>query len=287
MKRLIAGALLWLAGAAMAATLAPVQLLNPAGSTAGQAIVSTGPSSAPAWGAVTATALAPVSPNTVIGNATNATLSPQAYPVPGCAAANSALQYFLGSGFSCGSTFALTTGNLSQFASTTSAQLAGVISNETGSGVLVFGTSPTLTTPNIVGTTAADNAAAGSVGQYATNSATGTNMTTATAANCATISLTAGDWDVFGTVTFVPDVTTTVTLVQAGINTTSATMSAANAGGSNFLQASFTTGGGQAISTPVVRIPLAATTTVYLVGQTQFGVSTMQCSGFIRARRVR
>jgi hypothetical protein len=36
---------------------------------------------------------------------------------------------------------------LSQFASTTSAQLAGVISNETGSGSLVFGTSPTLTTP--------------------------------------------------------------------------------------------------------------------------------------------
>lgn len=36
---------------------------------------------------------------------------------------------------------------LSQFASTTSAQLAGVISNETGSGLLVFGTSPSLTTP--------------------------------------------------------------------------------------------------------------------------------------------
>lgn len=40
-----------------------------------------------------------------------------------------------------------TTGNLSQFASTTSAQLAGVISDETGSGLLVFGTRPTLTNP--------------------------------------------------------------------------------------------------------------------------------------------
>ena len=38
---------------------------------------------------------------------------------------------------------ALTTNPLSQFAATTSAQLAGVISNETGSGLLVFGTSPT------------------------------------------------------------------------------------------------------------------------------------------------
>lgn len=39
--------------------------------------------------------------------------------------------------------------NLSVFASTTSAQLAGVVSDETGSGVLVFGTSPTLVTPSI------------------------------------------------------------------------------------------------------------------------------------------
>ena len=38
-------------------------------------------------------------------------------------------------------------GNLSQFAATTSAQLAAVLSNETGSGNVVFSTSPTLTTP--------------------------------------------------------------------------------------------------------------------------------------------
>lgn len=41
----------------------------------------------------------------------------------------------------------LTASPLSQFASTTSAQLAGVISDETGTGSLVFGTSPTLVTP--------------------------------------------------------------------------------------------------------------------------------------------
>lgn len=42
---------------------------------------------------------------------------------------------------------ALVANPLSQFAATTSAQLAGVISNETGTGLLVFGTSPTLITP--------------------------------------------------------------------------------------------------------------------------------------------
>jgi uncharacterized ParB-like nuclease family protein len=46
---------------------------------------------------------------------------------------------------------ALTTNTLAQFAATTSLQLAGVISDETGSGALVFATSPTLVTP-ILGT---------------------------------------------------------------------------------------------------------------------------------------
>lgn len=41
----------------------------------------------------------------------------------------------------------LTASPLSQFASTTSAQLAGVLSNETGTGVAVFNTSPALVTP--------------------------------------------------------------------------------------------------------------------------------------------
>lgn len=45
---------------------------------------------------------------------------------------------------STGSGDALTTNPLSQFAATTSSQLAGVISNETGSGSLVFATAPTM-----------------------------------------------------------------------------------------------------------------------------------------------
>jgi len=45
--------------------------------------------------------------------------------------------------------YATTANSLSQFASTTSLQLATLISDETGSGSLVFGTSPVLTTPNI------------------------------------------------------------------------------------------------------------------------------------------
>lgn len=46
-----------------------------------------------------------------------------------------------------GTTLAKTSSPLSQFAATTSAQLAGVLSDETGSGAAVFATSPTLVTP--------------------------------------------------------------------------------------------------------------------------------------------
>ena len=46
-------------------------------------------------------------------------------------------------------TLVVTTDKLSALASTTSSELAGVISDETGSGALVFGTSPTIATPVI------------------------------------------------------------------------------------------------------------------------------------------
>lgn len=52
-----------------------------------------------------------------------------------------------------GGTFASSANNLGFFASTTSAQLAGVISDETGTGSAVFGTAPTISGGNLTGTT--------------------------------------------------------------------------------------------------------------------------------------
>ena len=49
--------------------------------------------------------------------------------------------------FGTGGTVAYTANKLSEFAATTSSELLGVISDETGSGSLVFATSPTLVTP--------------------------------------------------------------------------------------------------------------------------------------------
>lgn len=54
MKRILTGALAALLSfSALAATLNPIQLLNPAGSTSGQAITSTGPTTPPHWSTIT------------------------------------------------------------------------------------------------------------------------------------------------------------------------------------------------------------------------------------------
>jgi hypothetical protein len=53
--------------------------------------------------------------------------------------------------FGAGGTVAYTGSGLNQFAATTSSQLAGVISDETGTGALVFANTPTLVTP-VLGT---------------------------------------------------------------------------------------------------------------------------------------
>lgn len=55
--------------------------------------------------------------------------------------------------FGTGGTVTYTTSKLSVFAATTSAELLGVISDETGSGALVFGTSPAITTSLTTGST--------------------------------------------------------------------------------------------------------------------------------------
>lgn len=302
MKKILALVLLAF-GVAHAANTVPPQLISPTGSTAGQAVVSTGPSTAPGWATVTAGSITPISANSVYANFTGASASPIAKAVPSCSTANSALQYTSGTGLSCGAAFALTSGNLSQFASTTSSQLAGVLSDETGTGSAVFSASPTFTgtvsassinatgaitpsqTVGIVGTTTNNNANAGSVGEFVTATGTGISLTNNIGANITSISLTAGDWDVTGAVEFDANATTNITGVIAGINTTSATLPSAPFKAS--ILANIVTGGAASIVVPTTRISITGTTTVYIIGQCSFNTSTATATGFIRARRVR
>lgn len=284
MRKFLAPILL-AAGFAHAATLSPIQLLNPAGSTAGQAIVSTGPSTAPAWGTAAA---AVITGNAVVGNTGASPAVPFGVSVPSCSTANSALKWTTNTGFSCGTTFALTSGNLSQFASTTSAQLLGVLSDETGTGAAVFGTSPTITTPNIVGTSTNNNAAAGSVGENQSNQGFGVSLTNLTSANITSLaSLPAGDWDIDGNFQCNAAGGAAISSVQASITTTSATLQNSPANSILIFGTAVPANNPVSIIPPQLRFSLASATTVYLVGRCGFSGGTATGDGFIRARRVR
>jgi hypothetical protein len=146
-------------------------------------------------------------------------------------------------------------------------------------------------TSGIIGTTTNDAAAAGSVGQYIdATQGDSTSITSAVETNITSISLTAGDWDVWGQVNFYPAASTTVTYIAASISQTSATVDGTVG---NLVLLSY---GGQVVQTYAnhtdclvgpIRISLSGTTTIYLVGSTIFATSTMQTQGTIRARRVR
>lgn len=139
-------------------------------------------------------------------------------------------------------------------------------------------------TYGVVGTTAGGNAPTGDVGEYQTNTTTATAMTTSTVANCTSVSLTAGDWDVSGTANFAAGSGAAVTYIMSGINTASATLGALG----TFQQlTNLGTANVDYLSAPTTRVNVSATTTVYLVGESVFSGGTMTCNGFIRARRVR
>jgi len=254
----------------------------------------------------------------------------------------------------------------------TSAQLAAIVSDETGTGALVFANSPTLVTPNlgtpsaavltnatglpatsvintpagniaattvqaalneldsekakvgalassgitgaaasganaditsmtavtsisatggtaVKGTNTNDNAAVGNIGEYISSVvplASAVSITNGVNTNVTSVSLTAGDWDVSGIVSFNFAATTSITALAGGITTTSATF---DLNAAYIHRTAAFVPGGQAIGygIPTIRISLAATTTVYLVAVANFTVSTATAYGRIDARRVR
>lgn len=138
------------------------------------------------------------------------------------------------------------------------------------------------------GTTINDNAAAGFIGEYVTASlafASRITLTTATGANVTSISLTAGDWDVAGSVTFEKAATTTISYFIGSLSTTSATLGTES---QQSALANLATGAGSSSCViPTQRISLAATTTVYLVAQSVFTTDFVKAYGAIFARRAR
>jgi hypothetical protein len=148
-------------------------------------------------------------------------------------------------------------------------------------------------TTGIVGVTDGSNANAGVVGEYvsAQVSAPTTGATSGSALNATSISLTAGDWDVNGTIAF-NFAAATGSNFQGSINTTSATFPGGQSvsqlnGSSTYLSTTLTTNTGVTLPVPPQRINITTTTTVYLIGVLTFTSGTAGIGGTIRARRIR
>lgn len=167
-----------------------------------------------------------------------------------------------------------------------------------GIGIAVNGVQVGSLTPSITN----DNAPTGGVGEYQQASRIRTNNTGVTSTVTlnvlsAPLSLTAGDWELSATVCLIPAATTSITIVKYGIATTSATMPASNdvigVPTSNQVIGQYSTAAtvpganDMTFAMPSCRVSLAATTSIYLVANCTFSVSTLGIYGGITARRVR
>lgn len=140
----------------------------------------------------------------------------------------------------------------------------------------------------IVGTTANNNASAGSVGEYTESLvAVGSpvSLTTSTAANITSISLGAGDWDISGNVNFSAS-TATVTGTAGGISSTSATLPTDGTEVYSGVQVTLLSET-DSVTVPSRRFSLSTTTTIYLVGKSTFSAGSVGGFGSLSARRRR
>lgn len=248
--------------------------------------------------------LATQTANTIVSNASGIVASPTAVSVPSCSTSSSALQWTSGTGFACNTAIAASTAATA----TNATQLGGVaaasyLTSASAAGTYAPLASPTFTgttsaaaltvtgnltpsqTAGIVGTTTNNNANAGSVGEYLSNTGTAVSLTSASPTTVATITLTAGDWDVWGAAQYVPAGTTVIANQVIGINT-------ANSLPASITQEGNTTGTkaagqGDIINISPFRVTLTGSQSYNLVVQGSFSISTCTATGTIQARRRR
>lgn len=374
MKKIFASFVFALAFAvAQAATLNPVQLLNPTGSTAGWTIVSTGASSAPGWATVPLTGLSSIAANTVIANSTSGSAAPTAFAMPSCSANLNSLQWTTNTGFTCATPSStgsgaivlatsptlttpalgtpsaavltnatglpVSTGLSGTGAGVTTALAANVTGSGgivlatsptlvtpalgtpssvtltngtglpiagltglgtgvgtalgtavTGSGGIVLATSPTITTPTETGKTSGSCSASGNVGQCLSSnvpSGSAVSLTTGTAANVTSLSLTAGNWIAAGNVCFAPAGTTTSNFNMAWLSQTSATLPTAPNAGAEVIQSAaiVASNGTFCLPTGSTFLTLSSSATLYMSAFSNFATSTMTAYGYVFAIR--
>lgn len=164
-----------------------------------------------------------------------------------------------------------------------SAGTAGQVPRSAGSGTPTWGT-------DILGSSTNDSAAAGYKGELLSaslQSGSAVSLSSGTAKTVTSVSLTAGDWDVWGFIAINPG--GDITRVSGSVGPTNDTITATEPILGGFYQLSLVSGahGNQRFGIPQIRISLASTTTYYLVATCTFSTSTCTAFGSIMARRAR
>ena len=141
------------------------------------------------------------------------------------------------------------------------------------------------TTNGIIGTTTNDNASSGYVGEFISSvisSGSAVTFPHTTITDLTSISLTAGDWDVWGNIQYL-SLGTTPSQIFAWINNTSASVP----DNSLFISNGISTETSAGLIPPTQRFSLSSTTTIYLTGEIANASGNGSACGGIYARRVR
>lgn len=142
-----------------------------------------------------------------------------------------------------------------------------------------------------IGTVTNDNAPAGAIGEFISSSvvlASAVALTTATPANVTSVSLTAGDWDCAASLVRNLAATTSITMLKSSISTvTAADGNLATGTMDQYATAAQVPVQNVSRAVGPTRLSLAATTTVFLVADDTFTVSTNAGYGILRCRRAR
>jgi hypothetical protein len=199
------------------------------------------------------------------------------------------------------------TGVAAWLAAPTSANLLATLTTKTGSGLNVFGTSPNITTPTgivradvglpigqIPGTATNTVATTGNIGEVlSSNVASGSAvaLTTGTSADVTSKSLTAGHWQVSGNICFNGGTSTSITVLEAWVNSVTAAQPTPPAGGSISINrsAAFILSSGQdppCVPIGPLDVYLNGAATYFLSANASFTASTLAAFGYLRALRV-
>ena len=125
------------------------------------------------------------------------------------------------------------------------------------------------------------------IGVFASQTGTTTNLASGTIAALCALSLPAGDWDIQGSVEFEPGPNCRYSDLILGISQSATAFGASPGTRTRRREQTNTIGVAQTIqelSTPMVQMTLAATTTVYLLAEVTFSTDVMAAIGYIRAR---